>query len=348
MKKIVYLFGAGAIQGEIEHQGIGSDATMTGLNENVYKMSKKRNGEYYRMTQRHSIPFNQDVELMMSLLEGFSEERRKDFIGIHTELRKLVRECLISQITQKKIVPRLMVSLFHFNRKYYQHMEADGEEMLGVLTTNYDSLVEEGLSRVYEGLNLACDFHSKDYKSNTKAPFLLKLHGSFNWRIHDNTLEISRKFENVESKDDYTGWIPPSVYKKPSMKIFKIIWDKASELLTECDILRVIGSSLRSEDWCLLSLIFTSRILSKKAFDIELIVPELTAVGDDEHPNSIMQRLTFLGKAKSLSALPVFDVNMMNRNTFFQWLINKAREIERKDASIREDAYIYEMLYGEK
>jgi hypothetical protein len=285
---------------------------------------------------------------MMSLLESFSEKRRKDFVAIHAELRKLVRRCLISEITQRRIEPRLMISLLHFNNRYQQHMESDGEEMLGVLTTNYDSLIEEAFSRMYEGLNLGFDFKSKDYKFNGKIPFLLKLHGSFNWRIHDGELQISRDFESVDSEDDYTGWIPPSVYKKPSERIFECIWDKASELLTECDILRVIGSSLRSEDLCLISLIFTSRILSKKAFDIELIVSELTAKGDDEHPNSIMQRLPFLGRMKSLSALPVFDVNMLGANTFFQWLIIKAREIEGRDPSIGEDELVNEMLYGEK
>lgn len=351
MKNVAYLIGAGAVQAELELSGIESDTTMRGISENVLEMSRRINGEYYQLVQDFGLPANQDVELMISLFESFTDSKPNSFENVHKELRRLFRNYLISQITRKSILPRLLISLLHLHRKHGQHMNEDGENLLGVLTTNYDSVIEKAFCKVHKGLNCGCRFISEDYSLDKTVPYLLKLHGSFNWRINTNKLKISKTFERETHEDDYSGWIPPSVYKKPSTRLFQDIWDRSRKLLTHCDILRVIGSSLRNEDWCLISLIFTSQISSKreggKAFEIELIVPEHSAVGSENQPG-IMRRLPFLADLKPLSALPVFEEDMLQGNTFHNWLLKKANEIDRKTRIMSRDAIIMKMLYGEE
>ena len=58
----------------------------------------------------------------------------------------------------------------------------------------------------------------------------------------------------------------------------------SADLLTDCTTLRVIGSSRRSEDFALLSLMFTSQIQSLNNFKIELIVKDEDATGSDAKP----------------------------------------------------------------
>lgn len=340
MNKIVYLVGAGAVQGEMAFEGIEANITMAGISENVLNMSKENDGPYFRLLEEFGIPPDQDIELMMSLFEGFAWRTNNQFDEISKELRKLFRRYLTAHIPSRIKTPRLMMSLLHIHEKYPQFMGEDGERLLGVLTTNYDSLLEEASSQVYRSINTGFQFKSKEYKMSTAIPPVLKLHGSFNWKAGKSILEISRSFEKGEGKQ--TEWVPPSVYKKPP-EILQRIWNQASELLVNCDILRVIGSSLRNEDWSLISLIFTSQVISKRVFDIELIVPQKSAT-DEESGRGIMERLRFLGKLKPPSVLPVFKEGVDNTNVFLSWLINKVTEIHDKTAAIDEDELIKELL----
>lgn len=355
MRNVVYLIGAGAIQGEMTQEGIESNITMTGISNGVFEMSKDSDGEYYKLLSKFGIPKNQDVELMMSLFENLVDSQANVLNSVNQELKSLFRSYLISQIPRKLTVPKLLISLLHIHHEYDQHMGKAGEKLLGILTINYDSTIEDAFSRIYGGLNCGYDFESDGYTLDNSLPPLLKLHGSFNWKVRDDELIISKAFEREDYEDDYSGWIPPSVYKRPSeAKIFKEIWNKSRKLLIECDTLRVVGSSLRNEDWPLITLIFTSQILGK-VFDIELIIPQHSAVGDEFRPEvgpGVMQRLPFLGKVRPLADLQIFqehqlDVNMFSSNVFYHWLDYKTREIDIKTRSISEDSLINEMLYGE-
>lgn len=346
-KKIVYLVGAGAIQAEMDFGGIESDITMAGISRNVYKMSESVNGKYCKLVQDFALLPDHDVELMMSLFEGFTNLYESEFYEIYDELRVLFRKYLLSQITQKGIEPRLLSTLLHINKKYGKYMGESGEKMLGVLTTNYDSLLEEALSDVFNGLNCGYKFKSNNYNMVDSIPPLLKLHGSFNWKIHGIELEISKDFENIESEEKHQGWIPPSVYKKPPEEIFPKIWGKARELLIDCDILRVVGSSLRNEDLTLLSLIFTSQITSKPPFNIELIVPERSVLGSENSPG-IMGRLPFLTNISSVRSLSLFDQEeLFGDNVFLHWLLKKIEEAENKNTEVTSDSFIKEKIEEE-
>ena len=264
---------------------------------------------------------------------------------------------LISQIADKKVKPEISSSLLHIHKEYGPYMGQSGEEMLGILTINYDSLLEEAYFNVHSGINCGYAFKSKVYKNDSSLPQLLKLHGSFNWKIkkgrifRKNALEISKIFEEIEYADDHSGWMPPSVYKKP-MGVFESIWDKAAQLLTECNTLRVVGSSLRKADSALLSLIFTSQIKSSsingQSFSIELIISDEDAVGSEKNSQAITQRIKFLDRMVNFSKLDVYPEGFISKgNVYKEWLQMKITEIERnKEISLSGDEFLSERLWG--
>jgi hypothetical protein len=351
MKKVVYLLGAGAIKGEMSHQGIESDITMKGIGENVLRLSRERNGKYWKMHEDFSIPEALDIELIMSLLEGYTGGASSGLKDVYNELRQLFRMYLITQITEKGVGSKIHCSLLHLHKNYGDAMGETGEEMTSVLTINYDSVVDEAFRMVHQGINYGHDFQSKNYRSNEAIPPLLKLHGSFNWKIEGNNLTVSKDFEKKEHENSYSGWIPPSVYKRPPGEIFPKIWDRAARLIMNCDILRVVGSSLRTEDLALLSLIFTSQLKSESIFNIELILPDKDAIGEEFTPEGvepiegIMPRLKFLGKAQNFSALPVFrEESYFPENIFYSWVLMKLKEIEQNKGRALDDNLINRML----
>lgn len=350
MKRVVYLLGAGAIKGEMSHQGIESDITMKGIGENVLRLSRERNGKYWRMHEDFGIPADLDIELIMSLLKGYTEKESSGLKDVYNELRQLFRMYLTTQITERGVAPKIHCSLLHLHKNYGDNMGEAGEEMTGILTINFDSVVDEGFWTVHQGINYGYDLQSTDYNSDETVPPLLKLHGSFNWQIEDNKLLVSRDFEKEEHEESQSGWIPPSVFKLPPVA-FRSIWDRATELLTNCDTLRIVGSSLRTEDLALLSLIFTSQLRSKPAFSIELIVPDEEARGEEErlgeggYKIGIMQRSRFLGKLHNISSLSEFKKESYRaENVFHSWVIMKLKEIESNRGSSLNDEFINKTL----
>lgn len=346
MDKIVYLIGSGATMAEMQHEGIESYLKMTEIEKGILEMSINANGKYAELHDRFVLTPKLDIELIMSLLEGCTFSESAGFKEVCEELKKLFRIYLISQITEKSIEAKILSSLLHIHKEYGHYMGKEGEELIGVLTINYDSLIEEAYNSIYGGVNFGYPFKSHIYKNDGSLPPLLKLHGSFNWRINKNVLEISKEFEKREYEDDFSGWIPPSVYKKPE-GIVESIWNEAAKLLNRCNTLRVVGSSLRREDFALLSLIFTSQIKSQRIFNIELIVDDEEAAGSDEKPEGIMQRLPFLGGMVNFSRLDVYQERYVGTdNSFKDWLGMKIAEIERnKETSLSDDEFLLERLW---
>ena len=305
-------------------------------------MSKDIGGKYSKLLGEFSIPVDQDVEWMMSLLEGFSKPEDSHFSDVYIEIRKFFREYILSQIAGNEIQPNLISTLLYLNKEYGKNMGKSGEEIIGILTTNYDSLIEEACARIYGCLNVGYSFKSSDYNKNNIFP-LLKLHGSFNWRIKRNRLEISKKFEHSSFKEQ-EGWIAPSVYKRPPGAVFPKIWKTAKLVLTKCDVLRVIGSSLRNEDWALISLIFSSQICRKPIFEIELVIPEKAARGDGLSMG-VIGRLKFLGKMRSLTRLPIYgEGDSPGDNVFHYWIQKNVDKIRGKNNKINDDKLVRGML----
>ena len=346
MERIVYLLGAGSTRGEMAHAGIESDITMKGIGENVLRLSEKKAGQYSKLHRDFGLPENQDIEIMMSLLEGFTEAEASEFKEVCNEVRQLFRSYLITEICEKKVRPRIFGSLLHLHKSYGEKMGRSGEELTGVLTVNYDSLADEAFMLVHKGINYGYKFTSDTYPRADDVPPLIKLHGSFNWKVQRRSLTVSRTFEERGYPDDCSGWMPPSVFKRPPTA-FRAIWIRAAQLVTNCDVLRVIGSSLRNEDFALLSLVFVSQLKSRLPFSIELIVPDKDALGEDASEGKdgqmtgIMQRLPFLGKLRNLSSLSVFaKESHIAENVFYSWVLMKVREIEGNTGRSMNDDFI--------
>ena len=347
MNNVAYLFGSGASRAELHRQGFDPDVSMEGIGNAVLELSQERGGKYAKLQQRLSIPPNQDIERVISLLEGFGSEQ-PELKEIGEELRQLFREYLISCITSLDLNPRLYGALLYIHNHYGAVMGQGGEKLVGFLTTNYESLVDQAYAVVHGNIDYGHEYLSDDHKySKSTGPPLLKLHGSFNWRIDriNKKLHVSRRFERADEPDDLSGWIPPSVYKRPSGEVFGAIWEAAAKTLSNCDILRVIGSSLRNEDSSLLSLIFVSQVNRKKSINIELIVPPDEARGTDPHPG-IINRLSFLGSMKPLDDTPAYDADLVqNDNIFYSWLLMKLREAEVNRGTEIDDQYIVDSLH---
>jgi hypothetical protein len=331
---------------------------MEDIDKAVYQMSKTGGGKYAQLHDDFALPVGRDIELMISLLEGCTSSESSRFRQVCDELKKSFRIYLISQIMGKQLQPDISGCLLHIHKEYGSYMGENGEQLIGILTINYDSLLEHAFYTVHGGFNCGYKFHSKIYTSDNRLPKLLKLHGSFNWKIYKGTilrkdrLEISKEFETEHYNDDYSGWIPPSVYKRPG-GILENMWDDAVTLLTECNTFRVIGSSLRDEDSALLSLIFTSNLKNRentgKGFRIELILPDVEAVGSNEKPRAIMQRLGFLGDMVNFSELDVYPKGFTSKgNVYKEWLGMKINQIERnKGVSLSDDSFLTERLWKE-
>jgi hypothetical protein len=76
-----------------------------------------------------------------------------------------------------------------------------------------------------------------------------------------------------------TVWIPPSIAKESKNYPFNKLAALSYELLAQnCDVLRVVGSSLTQNDWNVLSMIFNAQrhreFVRQRSFKIELIMPQ--------------------------------------------------------------------------
>ena len=123
------------------------------------------------------------------------------------------------------------------------------ESIQGVLTTNYDSYVEEALhAAAYGSVNIGFHTNVPIPSSSHESVTVLKLHGSFDWQ---DTWPIAI------GEGQETLWIPPGILKDKQRYPFNIIWGLARDVLA-CDVLRIIGCRLDGNDWDLVSLLFSS------------------------------------------------------------------------------------------
>jgi hypothetical protein len=137
--------------------------------------------------------------------------------------------------------------------------------------------------------------------------------------------------EIEESKEEIL-WVPPGVQKGFTCYPFNIIWGRAAELL-DCDVLRVIGSSLSQNDWEILSLLFRTQLMHKSGgYDIELIIHE-------KPTNQIMDNYSFLSKTVSFPGIrECSDASDLwgkpDFNPFKFWLQCRGRELIKNGINI--------------
>jgi hypothetical protein len=350
--KVAYLFGAGSTNGELRKQGFFEKTLLKDLCSQIQDISETEGGKYDQICSSMGIPPNQDIETMISLFESGSKIH-DDFKPIVRELRRLYRLVLVRKIASNEVEPLIGSTILRLHSRYSQLLGDNGEELIGVLTLNNDSLLDQAFNfkQTYNGLNYSCPFTSKEFKSKKSSPVFLKLHGSFNWRIDlTSRLSVSRKFESGKARN-FSGWIAPSFFKTPYQdQIFTRIWKVAENTLANCDVLRIVGCSLRKEDIHVLSLLFRSQfkavLAGKKPYQIELIT-SLKSIQGSRYEPGIIQNIRFLSKPKGPNQLYALkeDFDKRQENMYNYWVDKMVSWVDKKGANIQNDNFIQSTFY---
>lgn len=261
--KVAYLFGAGASQAELNQHGYYKSILMKDV---VFEISRRI--RYYDITELFSLSNElaeegADVEHLITLYEASGTSKDNE---IAQKLRKLFREVIQEKLNDldESFFPTLFASLFDMHS-----IDGLDEELVVMLTINYEDLIERAVQIVEEGINYSIKIANKgsSYSIKGTSTPLLKLHGSFNWKNEYPVAIV----DDIEREEDVL-WIPPGVVKRRGEYPFSVIWGRAKELL-ECDILRIVGCSLSRNDWELISLLHSTQKLQSERdpYWIELI-----------------------------------------------------------------------------
>ncbi len=265
-KKVVYLFGAGATHAELA----ALDPTLLEKNRGLLigDVSERviakvrRNARYAKgvgMVSGTSGSLN--IELLISLIENSKIE---DWEFKTQFLKKLVREDI------EKILTTARMKHFYIHKalfEFHKHSTVRrSERLIGLISLNYDDVLDRSY-KAFEAHYGAPDYSftlERQQQMPNQIP-LLKLHGSFSWR----GLTIRGRIKNVEI-------IPLGANKNYIHPPYNSIWNRALEVLIECDTLRVIGCSLSQNDVHLIDLLFKAHLEKGRPFDIEIISQEET------------------------------------------------------------------------
>jgi len=262
-KRVVYLFGAGATQAELDYKGIQSNQLISEVTKRV--IEKIKDDEKLKVLLRDFTTTDriQNIEHIISMLESIGIRKYTDIAeNLRTLFKQDIENC--TMIDGKTIDPFLTKALLELQEARKMH---ELENLNGIITTNYDSLLDRAFNDIYKKVNYGFRHKSTVYSGEDNSnKFLVKLHGSFNWKF-GMPIEVLSDLESVKEPKE-TIWIPPGIDKKAEIYPFNIIWGKAYDIL-DCDILRVVGSSLSPNDWGLLSLIFKSQI--NRDYSVEII-----------------------------------------------------------------------------
>jgi hypothetical protein len=368
-KNVVYLFGAGASNAVIKYFDPSNEGIL--MPDVAYSvLSACETTDDYSLKELCDIPAyvdkeqyrNADIERIITLYE--SSGTKKD-IWRTNKLRNLFR-LTINRTIQKASgmnngSPDLITALIDL------HSLSDyNEQLSAILTINYDNFIEKALLRNYEGINIPFEVIPVDnqYKINNSLPPLCKLHGSFNWE-NTNPVKIDDNLLTADEDEDRILWIPPGVIKKSDYYPFNAIWGTA-RLYLNCDILRIVGCSLNTNDWGLISLLHTTNRLRQDngtKYEIQFInYPKTYQEIRDRFPYLTMRSVTnlpgFLQYIQSEYSLdyseekgdnPVEKIEtwLETENVFELWLkaiaynlLDKGTDIQKTDKGFFQKFYL--------
>lgn len=276
-RKVVYLLGAGASNAVIKYydranQSISmadiADDVLTQL-EKEADASLKELCDILWSEEEKKYP-NVDIESIITLYEssGTAKDRHRT-----NKLRNLFRVAINQRIEKASGMrngsPDMITALVDM-----YSLPNYNEELCAILTINYDNFVENAMINNYGGINIPFEAISVDNKIAVvnNGPMLCKLHGSFNW---ENTNPVKIDDSLLASKDDEDKilWIPPGVIKRSDHYPFNAIWGTARFCL-KCDVLRIIGCSLNTNDFTVISLLHTTNRLredKEQKYEIQFI-----------------------------------------------------------------------------
>lgn len=341
--KIVYLLGAGATQADIELKDDTIRILMRNIREGIVKEIDRQKIQSLAKVKNELLKEELDVEHLITLYEstGISEHKR-----IAKDLKLLFIEEIQKGLRKlgAGYQPRLLSALIDMHE-----IEGLGELLQGIITLNYESLLETAMQLVKGGVNyqISIKNHHPFFDLKTDLVPVLKLHGSFNWK---NDFPIELLSRRVTSPEEVI-WIPPGVEKNRDIYPFNILWGRAREIL-DCDILRMIGCSLSRNDWQLISLLYTTQQLAtqQKQYIIELI--DYADVGDGlrklypylnfrtiieiKEVNEFIKGSFFPRHKREEDYVPAIHDLLSNKKTniFDLWLKAKGENIKKQDIPI--------------
>lgn len=338
-RRVVYLFGAGATQAELNYQScevnlLMRDTSLPGVCSRIMTAVRK-DKQLQWLYEATKSTYQIDIEQLISLLEELNLERYRKAAD---KLRKLYYTDILGRLMKTRVfnTPKLSMSLFEL----HQNEELRNiEVMTGIISLNHDYLLETACQKIFKGVNLGVDFTSDIFNLNREAPPIIKLFGSFNWTRRER-IEIFKCKPSTQPRGELL-WIPPTIAKEAKSYPFNKLLGMAYELLTlECDVLRVIGCSLNQNDWKVISLLFETQCIRRdKCYDIELIQGQETG-------ESIKQRLGYLRNVKTIAELEGSFTDFFEQephNPYEDWLRKTIDEKKLSEKTLGRD--LLELYY---
>lgn len=319
--RIVYLLGAGATQAELMELS-RNELDETFLEENsllLANVSKRvcKAGTAYFTTQVRALlsPAGlSNIELFISLIE---ENHVESAAQIVSRLKSSLEYDILGRITPRRRQFYLHRALLEFHRQY------DREELCGVISLNYDSLIDDACKVLGRKPDYCFSVHPLE---GDTIP-LLKLHGGFELDYRSGKLPI----------------ITPGVNKNYLELPYSFVWGRALELLIECDVLRVVGCSLSQNDLGVIDLLFKAHIARRTP-------PVLQLIDFDPPHNRIRENLGFfprIERAKEIENNLISDITIedptKHSNPFKIWLKAKVERV-MSFRQIRRTKYIRKVV----
>ena len=303
-KKILYLLGAGASHAEVmnttkenasEKNGILISHVSSRVMARAFLTKKLWSKKPLNTINSKKSDFN--IELLISLLEAnrISE-------SVVKELKKFVEDDI------QKILSANRREKFYLHKALFElHKKIEEREiLLGLISLNYDSVVDEAYLKIFEQKP---SYYRKYEKEDTGIP-ILKLHGSFDWEIPIMPIGMNKNY-----------LFPP----------YNFIWSKAYDLLTRCDILRVIGCSLNQNDLGLVDLLFKIQLNRDKPIEIQII---------DFEPTGEKIKSNYGFHQTSKKPIIAFEAIMKGTgNPFKIWLKEKSQKVLSEE-EIQQSKYL--------
>jgi hypothetical protein len=200
-----------------------------------------------------------NIEMLISLIEN------SKIYGWESKARKL--KYLVKQDIER-ILTRKRTRRFYLHKALFELHQRKAtrrkERLIGLISLNYDDVLGHAY-RTMLGRNPSYCLSLEQGTQASRGIPLLKLHGSFNWGRQN----VRGRIRNIEI-------IPLGLNKSYLHAPYGSIWNRAMEVLADCDTLRVIGCSLSQNDVHLIDLLFKAHLERGSAFDIEVISPEDT------------------------------------------------------------------------
>jgi hypothetical protein len=251
---IVYLLGAGATHAEILNLKDSQDTKfldensllISNVSKRVMKKAQTNPGfkKDVREVTNRSGPVN--IELLISLIES---NRILDSDKKARYLKELVQKDITKVLSKWRRKFWLHKALLEF------HSKVQEEKVIGIISLNYDDILDQAYKTIFGSTPNYC--HTSEIGKGFPC---LKLHGSFNWT-------------NVKTygKARIISIIPLGINKNYLIPPYNFIWSRALEVLSQCDVLRIVGCSLSQNDFGLVDLLFKAHLERSRHLEIQII-----------------------------------------------------------------------------